>query len=135
MTASCKGPLVKFDARFTNFVQQFSLTLNSKSKNAPFKSNYLQWSTFQVLIKIINTLWLSVVVFTLHGYLFVHFIRNYGSKNLVSRVLTRLPSPQEPMERPVFGFKNQLMVHLTDITNQHFQLFSKSYQDVEYVAL
>ena len=44
-------------------------------------------------------------------------------------------SPQEPMERPVFGFKNQLMVHLTDITNQHFQLFSKSYQDVEYVAL
>ena len=33
-----------------------------------------------------------MVVFTLHGYLFVHFIRNYGSKNLVSRVLTRLPS-------------------------------------------
>lgn len=68
MTVSCKGPLVKYDARFTNFVQQFSLTLNtSKSKNAPCKSNYLQWSTFQVLInlqwstfqvliKIINTL-------------------------------------------------------------------------------
>ena len=44
-------------------------------------------------------------------------------------------SPQEPMKWSVFRFKNQLVVHLADITHQNFQLLTKSHKNIKDVTL